>query len=506
MSKRVQDNDDDMRETKSAFNVGDRTTVESNEGMGEFEDPWEDEVESDQEVIIANDDDDEEEEGMDLDQANEMDQDKDEEEEENNDVRVYLPGQALEKDEVLEVDQSAYEMLHSMNVNWPCLSFDILWDQLGEERCTFPATTYVVTGTQADLAHNNEVMVMKMSQLAKTKNDGGNDSDDDGDDDDEVDEDPILEYKSMRHMGGVNRIRAMPQRNQQVAATWADTGKVHLWDLGAHIRALDQAGTMIPESAKKPLYTIESHGRSEGFAMDWSETVTGRLLTGDISGKIYMTSLNDSTGAVTPDRIPFVGHKSSIEDLQWSPSEKGVFASCSADQTVRIWDVRSKKRPGLVAKVHNSDVNVISWNKKLPYMLASGSDEGIFSVWDLRQLSQSAANPTPIATFKWHQAPITSIEWHPTDESVLGVAGADDQITLWDFSVELDAEETLKNGTSQKSTETAAAAGGVEVPPQLMFVHQGQQEIKELHWHRQIPGCVISTAASGFNIFKTISI
>lgn len=143
---------------------------------------------------------------MDMDQVNteiEMDQDKDDE---DKDIRVYLPGQALEKDEVLEADQSAYEMLHSMNVKWPCLSFDILWDQLGDERCTFPATTYVVTGTQADQANNNEVLVMKMSQLAKTKNDDGNQSDDDSDDDD-VDEDPILEYKSMKHVGGVNRVR-----------------------------------------------------------------------------------------------------------------------------------------------------------------------------------------------------------------------------------------------------------------------------------------------------------
>lgn len=59
MSKRAQDNDEDMREAKSAYNVGVRTTVED-EGMGEFEDPWEDEVESDQEVIIENDDDDDE--------------------------------------------------------------------------------------------------------------------------------------------------------------------------------------------------------------------------------------------------------------------------------------------------------------------------------------------------------------------------------------------------------------------------------------------------------------
>ncbi|KAG0270350.1 ribosome biosynthesis protein rrb1 [Actinomortierella ambigua] len=490
--------DQDMRDAKSSVPVADRSRMDQDDGMGEFEDPWEDEVESDEEVIINNDDDDDNDEGMELDQAQQMEQD---DEAEDKDVRVYLPGQALEKDEVLEADQSAYEMLHSMNMHWPCLSFDVIQDNLGEERCTFPATAYVVTGTQADQPQNNEVLIMKMSQLAKTKHDDGNDSDDS--DDDDVDEDPVLEHRSIKHVGGVNRVRVMPQREHPIAATWADTGKVHLFDLAPHIRSLDQPGQQVPATAKKPFYTIESHGRCEGFAMDWSETVAGRLVTGDLNGKIYMTSVNVSNGEVTPDRVPFTGHQSSIEDLQWSPSEKTVFASCSADQTVRIWDIRSKKKPGLVAKLHNSDINVISWNRKLPYMLASGSDEGVFSVWDLRQLSQSAANPAPIATFKWHRAPITSIEWHPTDESVLAVAGADDQITLWDFSVEHDAEETLNGGGAQKPIVNDQ---GVEVPPQLMFVHQGQTEIKELHWHRQIPGCIVSTAESGFNIFKTISI
>lgn len=137
--------------------------------------------------------------------------------------------------------------------------------------------------------------------------------------------------------------------------------------------------------------------------------------------------------------------------------------------------------------------NVITWNHKASYLLASGHDDGVFSVWDLRQFKSNA--PTPVATFKWHNAPITSIEWHPTEESVLGVSGADDQVTLWDLSVEPDAEE-----------EGRFTSDGVQVPPQLLFVHQGQSEIKEIHWHKQIPGCVLSTANTGFNIFKTISI
>jgi ribosome assembly protein RRB1 len=76
---------------------------------------------------------------------------------------------------------------------------------------------------------------------------------------------------------------------------------------------------------------------------------------------IYLTTKAQSN--YTADRIPFVGHTSSVEDLQWSPTEKNVFASASVDQTVRIWDTRNKKKDALCVKAHDTDVNVIAWNR-----------------------------------------------------------------------------------------------------------------------------------------------
>jgi ribosome assembly protein RRB1 len=49
--------------------------------------------------------------------------------------------------------------------------------------------------------------------------------------------------------------------------------------------------------------------------------------------------------------------------LQWSPTEADVFASCSVDQTLRIWDTRSRQGSAISIKAHNADINVISWNR-----------------------------------------------------------------------------------------------------------------------------------------------
>ena len=104
-----------------------------------------------------------------------------------------------------------------------------------------------------------------------------------------------------------------------------------------------------------------------------------------------------------------------------------------------------------------------------------------------------------MATFNWHKAAITSVEWHPTEDSAFVASGADDQVTIWDLAVEEDAEDVAARN-ADANTELK------DVPPQLLFVHQGQKDVKEVHWNPQVPGMVISTAFDGFNVFKTISI
>ena len=70
---------------------------------------------------------------------------------------------------------------------------------------------------------------------------------------------------------------------------------------------------------------------------------------------------------------------------------------------------------------------------------------------------------------------------------------------MWDLSLEEDAERSA-------NALAKADAGIADLPPQLLFVHQGQSDVKELHMHPQVPGVIMSTALDGFHVFKPSNI
>jgi ribosome assembly protein RRB1 len=233
----------------------------------------------------------------------------------------------------------------------------------------------------------------------------GESDDSDNEDDEAEDEEAILEYRSIPHQGGINRVRAQPlsslpsETTPYHIATWAETGKVHIWDVRPLIESLDVPGyTLSKPQTSKPVYTINQHGRTEGFGLDWGSPTAGpRLLSGDLDGRIFLTTANQSS--FTTAAAPFTGHTQPVEDIQWSPSESTVFASCSSDKSVRVWDVRAKGRKSAaqIVRAHDSDVNVMSWNRGTSYLLATGGDEGGIKIWDLRNLKGCVL--PPIACF-----------------------------------------------------------------------------------------------------------
>ncbi|KAL0484816.1 ribosome assembly protein rrb1 [Acrasis kona] len=404
--------------------------------------------------------------------------DEEEESEINANIKIWRPDMAIKPSEKLQFSNSAYTMFYTVNVDWPALSFDILRDDLGYQRTMFPHTVYAAFGTQAAKDGQNKLQLLKMSDMYKTQYDSDESDVEDDENDEALDDDPVLESNHQNLPSEVNRMRIMPQ--SKIAALWMEDGKVLLYDLAPQYRTLNIG--LEQNTNKGVIHQISSH-KAEGFAMAWSNVKQGRLATGDCSGKIYLHEMSrngDDYSWSTGEE--YSSHKQSVEDLQFSPVEANVFASCSCDRTIRIWDQRSKKSALSITASDDHDVNVISWNPNYTYLLASGDDAGVLRIWDMRNRAE------PVGQFTYHKKSITSVEWHPSDPSML-VVSSDDQTTIWDLSVERDEEqEQLERGHA--------------LPPQLMFVHLGQQQVKEAHWHPQINNVVMTTALDGFNIFK----
>uniref|UniRef100_A0A069DTY3 Glutamate-rich WD repeat-containing protein 1 n=1 Tax=Panstrongylus megistus TaxID=65343 RepID=A0A069DTY3_9HEMI len=421
---------------------------------------------------------------------------------EENEPKVYLPGRPLKKDELLVHDPSAYLMLHEAQTGAPCLSFDIIPDGDGDNRTEFPLTVYLVAGTQAETPNGNSIIVMKVSNLVKTLKEGDDEKSESSDESDSDDENfitrlPKMETALIRHQGTINRIRTTVTNGRLLAAVWSELGRVTVIDLKQQLLAIADPSLRPAKKKKKkkgvgepmdPLQVFTGHD-DEGYGLDWSSVSKGVLASGDCKSNIFVWLPVEAGWTINSS--PLSGHTDSVEDLQWSPNEPNVLASCSVDRTIRIWDTRehgSRACKLTVKDAHKSDINVLTWNRREPFII-SGGDDGFLNIWDLRNFETN----NPVAILKHHTKSVTTVEWSPHESSIFASGGEDDQIALWDLAVERDDDPNMDPQLKG-------------LPSQLLFIHQGQNDIKELHWHAQVPGLVISTANSGFNFFKTISV
>lgn len=149
-----------------------------------------------------------EESSSDSDEEDSMDSDKiEEEEDQKNESDIYLPGKPLKSGEELVVDKTAYRMLHHAQSGAPCLSFDIILDDLGNNREDYPLSIYLVAGTQAAKTHVNNLLVMKMKNLYGIKDDSDDESDDDELNGKSDMNTPVMSVAPIKHQGCVNRVR-----------------------------------------------------------------------------------------------------------------------------------------------------------------------------------------------------------------------------------------------------------------------------------------------------------
>ncbi|EIE18030.1 WD40 repeat-like protein [Coccomyxa subellipsoidea C-169] len=159
-------------------------------------------------------------------------------------------------------------------------------------------------------------------------------------------------------------------------------------------------------------------------SFDWNETDLNRLGTSSIDTTCTIWDIEK--GVVDTQLI---AHDKEVYDIAWGGV--GVFASVSADGSVRVFDLRDKEHSTIIYDSPQPDTPLLrlGWNKQDPrYMATVLMDSTKVVILDIRY-------PTlPVAELQRHQAPVNAVAWAPHSSCHICSAGDDAQALIWDLS------------------------------------------------------------------------
>ncbi|OQR81553.1 WD repeat-containing protein 17 isoform X3 [Thraustotheca clavata] len=114
------------------------------------------------------------------------------------------------------------------------------------------------------------------------------------------------------------------------------------------------------------------------------------------------------------------GHKETIFDVRYQPSDPNILATCSHDSSVRIWSVDTMEcLHHLIGQ--EGVLYSLAWSPKQNYLIASASSLGSVYIWDIVQ-------STPIVQMKHHTDAIYRIAWN--SKGLIAASSKDRSVTI----------------------------------------------------------------------------
>uniref|UniRef100_K3YZ85 Uncharacterized protein n=1 Tax=Setaria italica TaxID=4555 RepID=K3YZ85_SETIT len=205
-----------------------------------------------------------------------------------------------------------------------------------------------------------------------------------------------------------------------------------------------------------------------------------------------------------------IAHDKEVYDIAWGGA--GVFASVSADGSVRVFDLRDKEHSTIIYESgsgggggggSNSGAGDggaasptplvrLGWNKQDPrYMATIIMDSPKVVVLDIRY-------PTlPVVELHRHHAPVNAIAWAPHSSCHICTAGDDMQALIWDLSSMGTGSNGGNNGNGNAAA-AAAAEGGLDP----ILAYTAGAEIEQLQWSATQPDWVAIAFANKLQILR----
>ncbi|KAF9620481.1 hypothetical protein IFM89_013098 [Coptis chinensis] len=185
----------------------------------------------------------------------------------------------------------------------------------------------------------------------------------------------------------------------------------------------------VKKSYLKKLKSLLNGNKNSEFcgpltSFDWNEAEPKRIGTSSIDTTCTIWDIERETVDTQ-----LIAHDKEVYDIAWGGV--GVFASVSADGSVRVFDLRDKEHSTIIYESSEPDTPLVrlGWNKQDPrYMATIIMDSAKVVVLDIRF-------PTlPVVELQRHQASVNAIAWAPHSSCHICTAGDDSQALIWDLS------------------------------------------------------------------------
>ncbi|KAI9141013.1 WD40-repeat-containing domain protein [Paraphysoderma sedebokerense] len=229
--------------------------------------------------------------------------------------------------------------------------------------------------------------------------------------------------------------------------------------------------------SKSKIRTMQGHTKRVGV-LDWN----GPLVTsGSKDGEIHYHDSRIPNHAIRK----WKNHSDEVCGLKWR-RDGALFASGSNDGLVNVWDVRNAK-PLFTKHEHTSMVKALSWSPHRTNILATG---GCISDQTIRLWNSSSAELLSTTTTA---SPITSLFWSREYNELLSVhAGRSEQIKIWECNstyttpslrkikdLQEDSDTMLYSALSNDGQTVVTAGTGEHLMFWLVFERKTSKSSKE---------------------------
>jgi WD40 repeat protein len=173
------------------------------------------------------------------------------------------------------------------------------------------------------------------------------------------------------------------------------------------------------------------------------------------SSSHQMISIWDLNDERMTQQSQLQAHRRPVTDMNWSPFQAHLLATCSTDSYVFLWDIRDPKNPlkGKYFRAYSGGATQVKWSKRNSMHLVA-THNGEVRIWDIR-------NETPLETIRAETVDIVSLDTSPQHEALILTATQSNTIKFWSFEKPRECQGLLVTSRSLSKVKFTPFGWGV---------------------------------------------